>query len=182
MNFIIGEQVMHPTFGAGEIVAVQGLEQQTSIQEKVGDGKVENGEVGDGYVIHFVEKRLTMQIPMERSIEVGLRPLMGQTIYSKVFDTLSALPQTLPADFRARQQLLSECIATGQPVQLAEVIRDLAWRRRERRLNEADRELYERAHGRLIVEVAIVARISHFEAAQLMSSAVADGFATHVTV
>ena len=67
----------------------------------------------------------------------------------QVQETLSRAPCVLPSDADERSKLLERKLQTGDPVRVAEVIRDLAYRQRRGRasgrdvrvLSRADREL-----------------------------------------
>ena len=43
-------------------------------------------------------------------------------------ETLSTTPCTLPSDSGERVKLLQRKLRTGNPIRMAEVVRDLAWR------------------------------------------------------
>lgn len=141
MDFGVGEHVVHPAHGTGEIVKIEEQELATGFSQY--------------YVVSFPDKRLTVRIPLDRSEDLGLREIIGRKRVTEVMATLKELPESLPSDFKARRQLLENWINTGRPVKLAQAVRDLSWRRTEKRLNKADTELFDRAHRRLLQEMAL---------------------------
>lgn len=160
MAFAVGEHIVHPAHGAGKIVSIEDEELIEGFEQY--------------YVIHFAEKRLTVCIPLDRIDDLGLRQVMGRAKSRKVLEALCSTPKSLPSDFKARRQTIETWIQTGQPMKLAQAVRDLAWRRAAIRLNKADTELYDRAHRRLLQELALSTGQSLTEAEQHIAKALAQ--------
>jgi CarD family transcriptional regulator len=161
MDFEVGDHVVHPAHGAGEIVQIEEEELATGFSRY--------------YVVSFPDKRLTVRIPLSRSEELGLREVIGSKRVTEVMQMLNDSPESLPSDFKARRQLLEKWINTGRPVKLAQAVRDLAWRRTEKRLNKADTELFERAHQRLLQEMSLALGQGIQETEARIMSALAAG-------
>lgn len=71
-----------------------------------------------------------------------------------VQETLSAAPSVLPSDPEERAGLLHRKLQTGDPVRMAEVVRDLAWRQRRGRATKRDVRLLRRADRQLTRQLA----------------------------
>lgn len=67
----------------------------------------------------------------------------------RVRETLSAAPSALPSDADERSRLLERKLRTGDPVRMAEVVRDLACRQRGGRASGRDVRLLSRADREL---------------------------------
>lgn len=67
----------------------------------------------------------------------------------RVQQVLSAPASVLPSDPDEKTELLKGKLQTGDPVKIAEVVRDLAWHQRRGRANGQDLRLLRRADGRL---------------------------------
>ncbi|MDX1521772.1 MAG: CarD family transcriptional regulator, partial [Anaerolineae bacterium] len=78
MEFAVGDQVVHPKHGAGEIVGVEQLE------------LVEGFE--NYYVIEMEEKRLTVRVPFRKMEALNIRPVMSPSRLQKVLNTLHDAP------------------------------------------------------------------------------------------
>ena len=106
MKYSIGESVVHPAHGAGEIV------------------KVEEQELVSGfkryYVIEFLAKRLTMRVPIHKTDDLGIRAVMNGARLEQVFKTLRKLPTELPSNFKQRRQHVENLIRSGYPTKIAE--------------------------------------------------------------
>lgn len=161
MEFAIGDHVIHPAHGPGEVVDYEE-------QELVG-----------GYrrycVIQFVDHGLVLRIPRRRLENVGLRQVMGRAACREVFERLASVPKALPADFKERRRLIETWISSGKPARLAEAVRDLAWRRVNKRLNQADSDLFEQARTRLLAELAIALGDSRADTETRIQNALEQG-------
>ncbi len=137
--FNIGDQVVHPSYGAGSI---------TDIAEK---------QIGDEqriyYIIELLMQAGTLMVPVSRADDVGLRLPIQAT--KQVMQVLSSEPDALLSDHRKRQELINSSIRSGDVLKISEVVRDLAHRDKESRLTEADLKLYRRAQEFLAGELSL---------------------------
>jgi CarD family transcriptional regulator len=141
MEFSVGQHIVHPAHGAGTIVGVQEQELVEGYQRY--------------YVIRFADKRLTVRVPLRRTSELGLRTVMGTAKCQEVFGVLSSLPKQLPSNFKDRRRVVEKLIHSGKPLQVAEALRELSWRRELKPLNKADSELLTQANGMLVEEMSL---------------------------
>ncbi len=141
MGFIIGQSVIHPSHGAGKIVAFQEKELVKGFQRY--------------YVIEFIHNRLTVHVPVRRIEQIGVRPVMSAARISGVIETLELHPLDLPDEFRLRRNDIDKQIHSGYPKRIAAAVRDLTWRETARYLTEADNEALAEARALLITEVAL---------------------------
>ena len=144
MTFHIRDAVVHPNYGTGVI---------TEIRERhiLGQGK-------RYYSIDLLgEPGTTVMVPVGKEERVGLRPPISKKGLSRLWRILRAKPEDLPSDHKKRYALIQEKLHEGDPFQIAEVVRDLAWRREEkRRLTTVGKRLYDTGLGFLASELAAV--------------------------
>lgn len=168
MHFQVGQSVVHPAHGAGEIVEIETLERK--------EGQTLY------YVIQFVRNRLTMHVPSNRVSEIGMRKVMNRDRFRRVLDTLSDIPGQLPRNFKKRRQMLDEMLSSGLPVKVAEAVRDLTWRRREKHLTKSDSEMLSRGRDLLVTEIALAGEKEVGEAERIVNEAIAEAMeATEAT-
>lgn len=143
MEYAIGQNIIHPAHGPGEVV---GFERQEV-----------KGDEQRYCVIRFVDKRLTIRIPLLRCEEVGLRTTMSHEKIRQVMATLRELPQQLPKDFKQRHKQIESLVYSGVPVKIAEAVRELTWRRSHNKyLGLADQRLLREGKELLVQEMALV--------------------------
>jgi RNA polymerase-interacting CarD/CdnL/TRCF family regulator len=144
VTFHVKDAVVHPNYGTGVI---------TEIKERhiLGQGK-------RYYSIDLLgEPGTTVMVPVGGEERVGLRHPITQKGLSRVWRILRARPEDLPSDHKERYALIQEKLQEGDAFQIAEAVRDLAWRREEKRcLTTVGKRLYETGLGFLASELAVV--------------------------
>ena len=167
MGFSVGDKVMHPSFGAGQITG-----------EK-------HRELVDGFKHYYVIKvmgttKATAYVPIRKMDELGVRLVMSSGKLTQVLGTLRSVPSTLSNDYRERQEGVQEKLETGLPVPMAEAVCDLTWRRKRRHLTQRDKALLNRGLDRLAAEMALATDADVLEAHESIDgtllTALARGF------
>lgn len=160
MEFSIGDQVVYPTHGIGQITGQEQL------------------QLVEGYENYFVievgDKGLVVRVPIRKMEELGVRPIMGYSNLTRVMDTLSSTPYRLSANFKARQIRAKEKIKTGLPLKIAEVVRDFTWRKHRKTLSAADARLLDHGLDLLSAEIAMVTNKDALDAHKTISKILAD--------
>ena len=77
--FKIGEIVVYPKHGVGEIVKIESME-IASIKTKF-------------YVVKMEQSKLTIRVPLDKQEEVGLRKISSKKIVDEVYYTLKLKPK-----------------------------------------------------------------------------------------
>jgi len=157
MAFEIGDKVVHPNIGAGIITGTR--EQGLSTGFK------------DYYIIDIPAWDSTVYVPVRKADELGLRSVLSREKIAGLLDILAGRPQPLPGDHRERQEAIETAMATRQPPQVAEAVRDLAWHKSASRLNQKDEQLMARGRKMLASEIAVVLEIGVEEAYGAMDKA-----------
>jgi CarD family transcriptional regulator len=142
MRYSVGDRVVHPHHGPGRVASI------------------ERKELLDGakryYVIDIPDQALTVQVPVQRVEELGLRPAMLPSSLPEVLSTLRSKPRRLPDNFKERQEQVGEKLSTGKVMQVARVVRDLCWHRDRAHLTRRDMDLLKQGQGMLAAEIALV--------------------------
>jgi CarD family transcriptional regulator len=142
MRFSVGDKVVHPYHGPGRITGVE--------RREFLDGKKLY------YEIEIPIQQLSVYLPRETMVEIGVRPAMSRTRLPRVLAKLGSRPRRLPQDFKQRQEEVWERLRTGRVMQVAEVVRDLTWHRKRDHLTKKDSELLTQGTQRLAAEMALV--------------------------
>ena len=152
MAFKTGDAVFHPVRGAGVV---------TGIKERKW-----NGGKRRYYTIELLSHRGTrVMVPASNAKEIGLRHAMSLTKLKKVWRVLRGDPQKLPKDHKDRYAVIEEKLHTGDSFEVAEAVRDMAWRRKqEGRLTTKGKRLYDEALMLLVGEIAAAQEIELEEA------------------
>ena len=159
--FDIGDKVVHPTHGAGQVT---GIKEQDLLKQ-----------YHRYYVINLAIDDRTLMIPVSNAKEIGLRSISQEPVLSKVWHTLDASAKTLSGDYRKRQKRIQEKLKTGNAIKIAEVIRDLFALKHEDHLTSFDTKLLERARQFLSSEVALIEGMEVSEAERMISDTLDNG-------
>jgi RNA polymerase-interacting CarD/CdnL/TRCF family regulator len=143
MMFEKGDRVVHPGYGAGIVDEIRSLKFLGNKRKRY-------------YAIQLLtEPETTVMVAVRDEEKVGLRPPIPRARLSRVWKTLRANPHKLPKNYKKRQAELEEKLDDASAVEVAEVMRDLAWRRERRnRFTISGRRLYKRSMALLAGEVA----------------------------
>jgi len=156
--FKVGDTVVHPDYGAGVVTDVKDIAFLGNEKKRY-------------YSIELLSQReTTVMVAVRNEEKVGLRsPIAGPKL-QRLWRILRAGPRTLPSDHNKRYALLKEKLQDGDILELAKVLRDLAWRQEERQgLTMRGKRLYEESLELLASEVA-GAQGSEFDIAEAQIS------------
>jgi CarD family transcriptional regulator len=144
MIFKAGDAIVHPIRGAGVVERV--VERHW------------RGSNGLYYRIDLLgEPGTKLMVPAGAAEALGLRLAIPRSKLNEVWHVLLATPVRLPTDHKKRYQLLDDKLHTGDVFQVAEVVRDMAWRRqRKGHLTTTGKRRYQEAIRTLAGEIAAV--------------------------
>ena len=144
MTFQIKEAVVHPNYGTGVI---------TEIRERHIFGHSKRY-----YSIDLLgEPGTTVMVPVGKEESIGLRRPIAKNELSHLWHILRAKPDALPSDHKERYAVIEAKLQNCDFFEIAGAVRDLAWRREEKRkLTTVGKRLYETGLGLLSSELAAV--------------------------
>ena len=128
-EFKIGEVVVYPKHGVGEIVNIQNME-IANIKTKF-------------YVVKMEQAKLTIRVPLDKQEEVGLRKISSKKIVEEVFDTLKLKPKIRRIMWSRRAQEYDTKIFSGEPLKIAEVVRDLFRKNSQPEQSYSERQMFQ---------------------------------------
>jgi CarD family transcriptional regulator len=156
MNFKQGDAVVYPAHGVGTIEGIEAY--------KVGDIEVSL------YSISFEKDRMRLKIPVKKAEESGLRALCSSTRMNDAFSTLQGKAKAKRAMWSRRAQEYETKINSGDPVSIAEVLRDLRRPKDDSEQSYSERQIYQSALERLAREVAAIEKTTEDAAAQKLET------------
>ncbi len=139
-EFKVGQHVVYPTHGVGEIEAIE--TQQVA------------GVTLELFVINFKRDKMTLRVPTHRAKAAGLRGISDEVVMEKAMKTLKGRAKVSRGMWSRRAQEYEAKINSGNIIQIAEVVRDLHKNVDQSERSYSERMIYESALGRLAGEVA----------------------------
>lgn len=148
MKFLIGDMVMHWTYGLGEIV---GLEER---------------ELSGRTILYYSVRvhDLTVWVPADDNLGNRLRPPTPADRFDQLFTILTGDGEPLPENRQERKTWLAGQLSDGRAESLCRVIRDLSAYQRQKTLNENDHLLLKRVQNSLLGEWGFSLSISAAQA------------------
>jgi CarD family transcriptional regulator len=151
-SFAEGDFVVYPTHGVGRVVAIE-TQQIAGISLPL-------------IVITFDKDRMTLRVPVAKAHNSGLRKLSSRKVMDTALATLKGRSRVKRTMWSRRAQEYEAKINSGDPVSIAEVVRDLHRGSDQPDQSYSERQIYQAALDRLARELAAVERIDEQAAAQ----------------
>jgi len=139
-TFAEGDHVVYPTHGVGKV-------EKIAVEEIAGH-KLE--------LIHitFEENRMTLRVPVAKARSAGLRKLATRKMFDEALAVLKGRARIKRTMWSRRAQEYEAKINSGDPLAIAEVVRDLHRNAGQPDQSFSERQIYEAAMDRLAAELA----------------------------
>ena len=115
------------------------------------------------YVVRMEQAKLTIRIPLDKQHEVGLRRISTKKIIDEIYEILKLKPKVRRIMWSRRAQEYDAKIFSGDPIKIAEVVRDLFRKNSQPEQSYSERQMFQIALERLAREVAAVEKTDYFQ-------------------
>ncbi|MGB9887664.1 MAG: CarD family transcriptional regulator [Moorellales bacterium] len=157
--FKVGDRVVYPMHGAGIIEAIEEKEIL--------------GQRRQYYVLRLPMGDIKLMIPTDNVEETGLREVISQEEVPKVLKVLRERKVTMCANWNRRYRANLEKIKSGNIYEVAEVVRNLVLREKEKGLSSGERRMLDSARQILISELVLAQGKEEEEVASLLDGILA---------
>lgn len=151
MNFSVGETVVYPHHGAATIENVYTRDL--------------NGEERTFLTLRVHQGDLTLDLPADNVQMVGVRDVVDEEALEDVFAVLREPEIDEPSNWSRRYKANQEKLGSGNMMKVAEVVRDLWRREKDRGISTGEKRMLAKARQVLVSELAL-ARDTTEEAAE----------------
>ena len=161
MTFEVGETVVYPNHGAA---VIEDIETRTI-----------KGEDKLYLVLRIVgQNDLVVRVPAQNLDEIGVRNVVDADGLKRVFDVLRAPHTEEPTNWSRRYKANLEKLHSGNVLKVAEVVRDLWRRERERGLSAGEKRMLAKARQILVSELALAEKVEEDRAEVLLDEVLAS--------
>jgi CarD family transcriptional regulator len=157
----VGEKVVYPHHGAGTVVKKEKREVL--------------GQTREYLTIKILHNDMTVQVPVENAEKVGLRRVIDEQMVNKVLKALTGGGTVMPKNWNRRFKHNRDKMKTGDIMELAEVVRNLALRDHEKGLSTGEKQMYVKAKKILASELMYAKQMDEEEAAEWLDGVLASG-------
>ena len=158
--FKVGDKVVYPMHGAGVIEAIEEKEVL--------------GQRQTYYIMRLPIGDMTVMIPTEGAEEIGIRQVVDEQQLEEVFSILRADRTQMSSNWNRRYRANTEKLKTGDIYEVAEVVRNLTIRDREKGLSTGERKMLDSARQILISELVLARDLTEDDAERLLDEVLAD--------
>ncbi len=139
-QFAVGEHVVYPLQGVGIIKRIE--------------ERMFRGAATMYYVIYLDISDMTVMIPVDKSGEMGIRPIVPEKEAKQAIESISSKYEPMPVDWKARYQMNVDLLKQGSIASIAKVVQALYHRSKIKELPVQERKLYDNALRLLIDETS----------------------------
>ncbi len=155
MRFDVGDKVVYPHHGAA---VIEKVEQRELL-----------GEQREYYILKLAYGELTLMVPTDSTEEVGIREVTPAREMPKVFKVLKKNePTTNTTNWSRRFKANVEKLKSGDIYQVADVVRSLHQRDREKGLSAGEKRMLTKARQILVSELTFSQNCDEEQAEQLL--------------
>jgi len=156
MEFAPKDYVVYPTHGVGKITGIE--------KEDISGVRLEL------FVIYFEQERMTLRVPVQKAGTVGMRKLSTPKKMASAIATLKGRSRVKRTMWSRRAQEYGAKLNSGDPVSIAEVVRDLHRNAGQPDQSYSERQIYQAALDRLARELAAIENIDEEDATQRLEN------------
>ena len=146
----LGDKVVYPHHGAGTIV-------KKEVREILGQKR-------EYLTIKILHNDMVVNVPTENAERVGLRQVINEKQVNEVVKALTGSGTQMPKNWNRRFKHNRDKMKTGDILELAEVVRNLALRDHEKGLSTGEKQMYVKAKKILASELMYAKDMTEDEA------------------
>ena len=161
MTFHVGETVVYPNHGAA---VIEDIETRTI-----------KGEEKLYLVLRILgQNDLVVRVPASNLDLVGVRDVVDDEGLENVFEVLRKTNVEEPSNWSRRYKANLEKLHSGNVLKVAEVVRDLWRRERDRGLSAGEKRMLSKARQILVSELALAKKVADDRAEEMLDEVLAS--------
>lgn len=157
MPFDVGDKVVYPHHGAATVVRRESRDVF--------------GEQREYLILELAYGDLTLMVPADNTAEVGIRDIINDEEVEEVFAVLRKKEARMPANWSRRFKNHVEKLKSGDVYQVAEVVRNLSLREKDKGLSAGEKRMLQKARQILVSELTFALDVNEEEAERRLNEA-----------
>jgi CarD family transcriptional regulator len=162
--FNVGDKIVYPMHGAGTIDA---------IEEKDILGEKQN------YYIIKMPGEVKVMVPISKASDIGVRSVIDKAEAGKVLEVLEANETEMSNNWNKRYKENMEKMKSGSIYEVADVVRNLSYKQKEKGLSTGEKKMLNNAKQILVSELVLAAHASENEVENLVENKINLSFEEH---
>lgn len=153
--FNIGDKVVYPMHGAG---IIEGIEEKSVLGEK------------QNYYIIKMPGEVKVMVPTAKAADVGVRDIIDSNATSKVFKVLESSTAEIEMNWNKRYRDNMEKMKSGDIYEVADVVRSLSFKQKEKGLSTGEKKMLLNAKQILVSELTLAENSKKEEIEEMVNS------------
>ena len=162
--FNVGDKIVYPMHGAGTIDA---------IEEKDILGEKQN------YYIIKMPGEVKVMVPISKAGDIGVRSVIDKAEAGKVLEVLEANETEMSNNWNKRYKENMEKMKSGRIYEVADVVRNLSYKQKEKGLSTGEKKMLNNAKQILVSELVLAEHASENEVENLVENKINLSFEEH---
>jgi len=158
--FNVGDKVVYPMHGAGIIEAIEEKEIL--------------GETKKYYIMRIPIGDMKVMIPMGNVDDIGLREVVDNKQIDEVIGLLKDVQTNMSLNWNRRYRANLDKLKSGDIYEIADVVRNLMIREKEKGLSTGERKMLDNAKQILISELVLAKDLNQEEAFALLENSISE--------
>ena len=153
--FNVGDKIVYPMHGAGTI---------DSIEEKniLGENQF--------YYVIRMPGEVKVMVPTDRAEQIGVRNVIGKEEAEKVISILGEDETEMSQNWNKRYRDNMEKMKSGSVYEVADVVRNLSFKQKEKGLSTGEKKMLSNAKQTLVSELVLAEHASQDEVEELINN------------
>ncbi len=164
--FNIGDKIVYPMHGAG---IIDSIEEKNILGEK------------QAYYILKMPGEVKVMVPTAKAEEIGVRGIIDKNDAEKVFGVLEANETEMSMNWNKRYRDNMEKMKSGDIYEVADVVRNLSFKQKEKGLSTGEKKMLNNAKQILVSELVLTEHSSQEEIEQLVENKISTSFEEYKT-
>lgn len=159
--FNVGDFIVYPMHGAGTIDAI---EEKDILGEK------------QSYYILKMPGEVKVMVPTDKAEQIGVRNVIDKSSANKVFEILEEDETEMSMNWNKRYRDNMEKMKSGDIYEVADVVRNLSFKQKEKGLSTGEKKMLLNAKQILVSELVLAERSSYEEMENIVDKKINQSF------
>ena len=164
--FNVGDYIVYPMHGAGTIDAI---EEKDILGEK------------QSYYILKMPGEVKVMVPTSKAEQVGVRNIIDKTSAEKVFEILQENQTEMSMNWNKRYRDNMERMKSGDIYEVAEAVRNLTFKQKEKGLATGEKKMLSNAKQILVSELVLAESSSRENVEKMIDDRIDASFNSYLT-
>lgn len=165
--FNIGDKVVYPMHGAG---VIEDIEEKNI-----------SGEKQEYYSIKMPGE-VKVMVPIAKADQVGVRGIIDEETAGKVFKVLEANSTEMSMNWNKRYRDNMEKIKSGDVYEVADVVRNLSLKQKDKGLSTGEKKMLLNAKQILVSELTLVSKLGQEKVEEMIETKINNSFEEYTKV